>query len=122
MFKNISVVFLPASFPPSRSLRFGLRRTAESPARRKPARTRPPRARLQTSEPPSSPTAKGAKIKAAADGQEELARPGRIQVPENLDPERKVRFVLRVVRCSCVKVSVCSFKLSLLAPPHLTLK
>lgn len=52
---------LPASSPPSRSLRRLLRWRAETPARRKPARTPPPTTQAQTSEPPSSP--KGAQTK-----------------------------------------------------------
>lgn len=85
-------IVLPASSPQSRPPRLLLRWRAEFQARRKPAQTRPLTAQLQTSEPPSSP--KGAKIKVAADGQEELPRCGRIQEPSDFKPKSVRGFFL----------------------------
>lgn len=106
---------LPASSPPSRSLRRLLRWRAETPARRKPARTPPPTTQAQTSEPPSSP--KGAQTKSGCrrSRKKKLQRFRRIQQPDNFKPPQKMRLLFCTLRggpewaCPCAFIkSPCS--------------
>lgn len=104
--------FLPASCPPSRPLRPPPRWRA--PARRTPARPPTTTTQLQTSKPPSSP--KGCQkqkwlqmVKRSLPDLDACSKPNDFRLKER---------VFSSALWSRVKVSVCSYKVPLLAPPH----
>lgn len=107
-----SFFFLPASCPPSRPLLPPPRWRA--PARRTPARPPTTTTQLQTSKPPSSP--KGCQkqkwlqmVKRSLPDLDACSKPNDFRLEE---------LVFSSALWSWVKVSVCSYKVPLLAPPH----